>query len=188
MPKPAPQTRPASSGGWPDPLDVCTLRTANLASVRSAKFGMTRNGGKRAHQGIDLVAAPDTPMYAVADGTVYLAKAPRASYGYGHTLVLVVNVDDLPEPQASTFRRVNPSNKTIGFFYAHLSEFSVKGGLVNAGQVIAKSGCSGNAAKMTTITTGAYLHFEVRQKARLKSAGLTDRVDPLLFLSNCSNK
>jgi murein DD-endopeptidase MepM/ murein hydrolase activator NlpD len=149
---------------------------------------MTRNGGKRAHQGIDLIASPGTAVYAVADGTVHLGIAPNASYAYGNTLILVVKVDDLPEPQASVFRKINPDNKTIGFFYAHLGEFCVKGGPVSAGQLIAKSGSSGNAANMTTIATGAHLHFEVRKKALVKAPGLTNRVDPLLFLPKVANK
>jgi len=39
------------------PLKICKLRTAGLASVNSAKFGLVRknaDGTKRAHQGIDL--------------------------------------------------------------------------------------------------------------------------------------
>ena len=42
------------------PLDENRLRTAGLASVNSAKFGMTRrkaDGTPRAHQGIDYEIA-----------------------------------------------------------------------------------------------------------------------------------
>ncbi len=176
------------SGKWRDPLDVCTLRTAGLASKRSAQFGMVRNGGKRAHQGIDLVAAPGTPVYAVADGTVYIGRSPSKAYDYGDTLILEVNVNDLPEAQAAAFRKINPGKRTIGFFYAHLSEFCVKSGPVSGGTIIAKSGCSGNAKDMKTVGTGAHLHLEVRQDALTKCAGLVNRVDPLLFIQNCTNR
>lgn len=91
---PAPRTVPnliatsnSSNGGiWHDPLDSCRLRSAGLASVRGAKFGMVRQGGTRAHQGIDLIAVPGTPLYAVADGTVHLAPAPNSSYPYGNII------------------------------------------------------------------------------------------------------
>jgi murein DD-endopeptidase MepM/ murein hydrolase activator NlpD len=176
-----------ASGRWCDPLDSCRLRSAGLASVRSATFGMVRNGGRRAHQGIDLIAVPGTQLYAVADGTVHLAPAPSSSYAYGNTLLLVVNVDDLPAKQAAAFLAVNQGNRTIGFFYAHLQEFSVKAGPVTVGTVIAKSGSSGNANNMTTVATGAHLHFEVRKEALKRAAGLENRVDPLPFLDHYTN-
>jgi len=145
---------------------------------------MVRNGGRRAHQGIDLIAVPGTRLYAVADGTVHLAPAPSSSYAYGNTLLLVVNVDDLPAKQAAAFLAVNQGNRTIGFFYAHLQEFSVRAGPVTAGTAIAKSGSSGNANNMTTVATGAHLHFEVRKEALMRAAGLENRVDPLPFLDH----
>ena len=179
----------AEGNSWRDPLDVCTLRTAKLASVRSATFGMTRNGGKRPHQGIDLIAVPGTPVYAVANGTVYTHWETAAGKGYGHTLILEVSIDDLPEPQAALARKLNPGERTIGFFYAHLSEFCVKRGTVLCGTMIAKSGSTGNANNMTTIATGAHLHFEVRKDARGNSfRGLENRVDPLPFVKNCTNR
>lgn len=177
----------AGSGTWHDPLSTCTLRTARLASVKSAKFGMVRNNGKRAHQGIDLVAVPGTPVFAVADGTLHLPDPPNAGGDYGKTLILEVNIDDLPERQAAAFRRVNPGRQTIGFFYAHLSEYCAEAGPVSGGTVIAKSGSSGNARGMTSVATGAHLHFEVRLAASIRSAGLNNRADPLPFLVNCTN-
>ncbi|QYF95749.1 LysM peptidoglycan-binding domain-containing M23 family metallopeptidase [Massilia sp. PAMC28688] len=198
-PKPAsPATTPAAAATgpvgdphskWFDPLDTCTLRTAKLAGKKSATFGMVRAGGKKPHQGIDLIAVPGTTVYAVADGEVYLAKSPNESYPYGHSLVLVVNIDDLPPAQAQVFKKVNPGQQTIGFYYAHLSEFLVPNKKpVEAGTPIAKTGDSGNAAGMTTVASGAHLHFEVRKKALLKCKGLENRVDPLPFIVNCTNR
>jgi murein DD-endopeptidase MepM/ murein hydrolase activator NlpD len=191
--KPAEQpekTAPTSgNGGWHDPLAVCTLRTAKLANKTGAEFGWVRNGGKKAHQGIDLIAVPGTPIYAVADGVVYSTKAPTPAYAYGNTLVLEVALKDLPPAQADYFRKVNPGNDTIGFFYAHLSELPAKSPMiVHAGQVIGKSGESGNAKGMSTEPKGAHLHFEARQKAKMVCAGLTNRVDPLPFIQNCTNR
>ncbi|OFA03663.1 LysM peptidoglycan-binding domain-containing M23 family metallopeptidase [Duganella sp. HH101] len=173
---------------WHDPLAVCTLRTAHLASKTGAKFGWTREGGKRCHQGIDLLADPGTEIFAVANGVVHTSKAPNASYAYGDTLVLEVGIDDLPPAQAAVFRKVNPGAKTIGFFYAHLSEMPKKTKTkVYAGDPIGRSGCSGNAKAMKSIALGAHLHFEVRKDALKKCGGLDNRVDPLLFIQNCTN-
>lgn len=179
---------PSAGAKWHDPLDTCTLRSAHLASKVGAKFGWTRKGGTKCHQGIDLIANPGTTIYAVANGVVHSSKAPNDSYAYGNTLVLEVGIDDLPPAQAAVFRKVNPGAKTIGFFYAHLSELPATQKLpVYAGEPIGKSGCSGNANEMTTIALGAHLHFEVRKDALKKCGGLDNRVDPLLFIQNCTN-
>lgn len=182
---------------WFDPLDVCTIRTAHLASKRSAEFGMTRNGGKKEHQGLDLAAEPGTTVRAVANGTVHAAPMPKSGADYGNTLVLEVGINDLPPKQAALFRRDNPKEHTIGFFYAHLSEYEheiqrdSEGNVipitVKAGDVIARTGCTGNAKGMTSIPLGAHLHFEVRQKALLRCKHLDNRVDPLPYIVNCTN-
>ena len=182
-------TQIAPAGRWHDPLAICTLRTAGLAGKTGAMFGWTRNGGKKNHQGIDLAANPGTPIYAVADGIVYSKKSPSSSYAYGNTLVLEVGINDLPEPQAAEFRRINPNARTIGFFYAHLSELpDTPKQIVKSGDVIGKTGSSGNASKMTSIVLGAHLHFEVRLEARKLATGLANRADPLPFIVNCTNR
>lgn len=176
-----------NDSAWHDPLESCVLRTAGLASKVSATFGWTRNNGTRAHQGIDLCADPGTPIHAVADGrTIVLNKAPVGDYG--NVLVLVVDINDLPPEKAAQLRKAGKESGTVGFVYAHLSEMPELPGPVNAGDVIGKTGCTGNAKNMTTIAKGAHLHFEVRLNATLKSTGLTNRIDPLPFISNCPNR
>lgn len=185
----APNTTVDGASRWRDPLAVCTLRTAGLAGKTGAMFGWTRNGGKKNHQGIDLAANPGTPIFAVADGIVYSKQSPSPSYAYGNTLVLEVGINDLPEAQASEFRRINPNARTIGFFYAHLSELpDTNKKIVKCGDVIGKTGSSGNACKMTDISRGAHLHFEVRLEARKLATGLANRADPLPFIKNCTNR
>jgi murein DD-endopeptidase MepM/ murein hydrolase activator NlpD len=206
--KPAPSTERKSSGTpasdhqdkplnvqintesrWHDPLAVCTLRTARLAGKKGAMFGWTRSGGKKCHQGIDLAADPGTPIFAVADGIVYCKPASSPEYAYGNTLILEVGINDLPPAQAAEFRRINPDSQTIGFFYAHLSEMSNNGGKpVKCGQIIGKTGSSGNAKNMTSIALGAHLHFEVRLHPRTTLPGLSNRADPLPFIENCTNR
>lgn len=188
-PAPAKNTAGSAQSKWHDPLGVCTLRTAKLASKKGAQFGMVRKNGTRAHQGIDLVAVPGTPIYAVADGVVYTAPAPDKKYAYGHTLILEVSLKDLPDKQAAYCRKIDPGSETIGFFYAHLSEYPSKSPkIVSAGDIIGKTGESGNAAGMSTVAQGAHLHFEVRLDPKKRSAGLVNRADPLPFIENCTNR
>ena len=62
----------------------CKLRTAGLASVKSAMFGMVRrnaDGSPRAHQGADLAADNGYRCYAVDDGIV--TRVERGNNGYG---------------------------------------------------------------------------------------------------------
>ncbi len=101
----------------------------------SSPYG-TRNG--TIHEGIDIAAPANSPIYAAFDGTVRLAK----NYGdYGNTIVI---------------RHTN-GTETV---YAHNAKNLVAvGDEVEAGDEIALVGKSGNA-------TGNHLHFEVRVNAK----------------------
>ncbi len=176
---------------WRDPLDVCTIRSAKLASVNGAKFGMVRGNGTKAHQGIDLIAVPGTRIYAVADGRAF-AVPQKPGNDYGHTLVLRVGIDDLPDFQRTKVLATMPNATFVYFYYAHLNEMidgdEVRN--VHAGDIIGKTGNTGNATNMVTVASGAHLHFEVRKVAAIaKTPGqpLINRVDPLPYIVNCTN-
>ena len=147
------------------PLDENRLRTAGLASVNSAKFGMVRknaDGTPRAHQGIDLQANKGVAVYAVAAGVI--VGINLGLDGYGYTITLKLN------------------EKNLFAFYAHLSEILVKvGDKVTDGQKIAKTGSTGNAKGMDSIARGSHLHLEFRTKQTV-GRGLVDRIDPLDFV------
>lgn len=90
------------------------------------------------HIGIDLRAAKGTNIYA-ADGGKVTHAAYLGSYGY----LIKIQHDNGDET-----------------YYAHLSKMSVKvGDRVYKGQVIAKSGTTGNV-------TGPHLHFEIRKNGK----------------------
>jgi murein DD-endopeptidase MepM/ murein hydrolase activator NlpD len=147
------------------PLKICKLRTAGLASVNSAKFGLVRknaDGTKRAHQGIDLQANNGDLVLAVGDGQVVGVNLGLNGYGFTITIKL--------------------DGSGLFAFYAHLSEVAIKvGDKVTTGQVIAKTGSTGNAKGMDTIAKGAHLHFEVRMTQSV-GLGLFGRLDPLKFV------
>ena len=145
------------------PLAICKLRVAGLASVNSAKFGMVRknaNGTPRAHQGVDLQAEFGTPIYAVEDGTIVGINMGKDGYGFTITLKF--------------------GDKFA--FYAHLSEIhTTVGHAVSKGELIGKTGSSGNAVGMNTIAKGGHLHFEIRTQQNA-GLGLSSRLDPLDYV------
>lgn len=139
------------------------LRTAKLASVRSAGFGMVRNGGTRAHQGVDLAVPNNYRCYAVDDGVVSFVKTTDDN-GYGRMLIIKLD-------------------RGLYVAYAHLKDIIVKEGQrVKAGDVVALTGSSGNARTMRNMAEGSHLHFEVRTSQH-PGKGLTGRLDPLKYFT-----
>lgn len=148
------------------PIKKPILRTARLASVESAKFGMVRNGGTRPHQGLDFEAKLNTPIYAVENGEVVMVRNEGA-----HGLQVCIMMET--------------ENELNGLyaFYSHLNRTNVSvGDKVFAGDEIGLSGNSGNAKTMKTIETGAHLHFEIRTKI-WAGLGLQNRIDPLPYIN-----
>ena len=94
---------------------------------------------KRHHDGIDIKAPQDTPVYAAADGYIRLAGR---NGGYGN-MVSIEHAD------------------SIITRYGHLNEM-----LVKTGQEIKRGELIGTVGK-TGLTTIAHLHFEVRINGKL---------------------
>ena len=151
-----------------------------------AKFGMTRSNGIRAHQGIDIFAVPGTDVFAVLDGKIVDLYVDKL--GYGLNFYMEVDPKELEKikrknykPKASSGEETYGSNYEPGIQikylrYCHLSEVNVKvGDTVKAGQVIAKTGVTGNASG----TRAPHLHFEIAYEMRGK--GLVNRVDPEMY-------
>ena len=111
-----------------------------------AAYGAKTNG--KSNDGINLAVPEGTPVKAAEDGTV--AYAGNELKGYGNLIL------------------IRHSNGYVTA-YAHASELLVKrGDTIKRGQVIAKSGQSGEVGS-------PQLHFEIRK-------GSTP-VDPLQFLN-----
>ena len=102
---------------------------------RRVSAGYPNYSSGRYHGGVDFPVRKGSPIYASASGTVIIAK--NLNYSYGHYLVV-------------------DHGNGLSTLYAHNSKLLVGvGDHVNKGQVIARSGSTGNS-------TGPHCHFEVR--------------------------
>ncbi|OUY05491.1 LysM peptidoglycan-binding domain-containing M23 family metallopeptidase [Acinetobacter populi] len=175
----------SSNSSWYNPLASCVIRTAGLASARSATFGKVRNNNTRNHQGIDFAANSGTNIIAVANGRIIsIVEEYSSTVNFGAFIVLQCQIDDLPEPQ-KTYARNKVKGDAVWFFYAHLSYIEPKLKTdpdVRAGTILGKTGSSGNASGMSTIEKGGHLHFEARHvSTESPGKGLIGRFDPLPF-------
>ena len=114
---------------------------------RSISAGYPNYSSGRYHGGIDFPVSTGSNVYAAASGTVILVK--YLNYSYGRYLII-------------------DHGDGLSTLYAHNSQILVSvGDKVSAGQVVAKSGSTGNS-------TGPHCHFEVRVNG--------SRVNPLNYL------
>lgn len=140
----------------PAPEPVTTASLPKQEEAASADFRWPARGrviagysGKGANEGINIAVPEGTPVKAAEGGVVAYAGSELKGYG---NLVLIRH----PNGYVSA--------------YAHNGELSVKRGeTVKRGQVVAKSGQTGNVAS-------PQLHFELRK-------GSTP-VDPMPYLNN----
>lgn len=122
-----------------------TLARAPADACLSSGYGPRRGGASRFHHGVDLYTGAPRPALAAGDGIVISAGVQS---GYGKVVAL-------------------RHGSGVETRYAHLSAIApglAKGAQVRAGDVIGRTGETGNA-------TAVHLHYEVRIDGRT--------VDPL---------
>ena len=144
-----------------DPLQIMRIRdNCNPDNT----FGMVRNAGTKAHQGWDLEARLNTPVYAIADGTIEFVEEHDGG-DYGKQICL---------------KFVYGGNLTYYAFYAHLSQIYVSTGQeVHQGNEIGLTGNTGNASNLPA--GQEHLHFEIRTIPH-PGLGLGGRVSPMVLV------
>lgn len=134
----------AAVSGWEVADLTATERLYPLSGFRAdaiiSRFGDSRDGGGRRHEGIDIRAPKGTPILAPFAGRV-IASGQRSRSG---NMVVLLAEDGRTE-----------------LFFAHMQDRDVeRGQRVHAGQRLGTVGDTGNARG-----TVPHLHFEVRIEA-----------------------
>lgn len=132
---------------------------------RTSDFGPRTDpiyGGSSYHAGQDYAAPSDTPIYAIADGTVTFAGGSTAGRS-PNTIVVEHEID----------------GKTYESWYVHMWDHGVQvnvGDKVTAGQQIGLVGSNGNS-------TGPHLHLEIHDPSLGSAEDVETLIDPDAFLS-----
>lgn len=148
----------AGGADYGDPTQQGPLRPMTFPVIGKVSyaddFGAPRSGGTRSHEGTDIMGSKMQPLVAAAAGTVTRLTIPQPSYGYA----LVITDDE-----GWSYHYIHLNNDTPGtddgqaalehVFAAGLE----RGDRVNAGQLVAYLGDSGNAE-----STPPHVHFELR--------------------------
>ena len=114
---------------------------AQISYYRAPLTSYIQTQGIHGYNAVDLAARAGTPIMAAADGTVIVARSGGYNGGYGSYVVI---------------QHANGSQT----LYGHMSSVSAYDGEhVVQGQVIGAVGSTGNS-------TGAHLHFEIRNGIR----------------------
>lgn len=104
-------------------------------------FGVARDGGRRAHHGIDIFAPRGTPVLAATDGVVRSVS---------------------PNTLGGNVVWLNDERRNQSLYYAHLDSHAVNAGQrVRVGDTLGFVGNSGNAR-----TTPPHLHFGIYRRGR----------------------
>jgi peptidoglycan LD-endopeptidase LytH len=150
-----------------------------LRTVNGARFGMTRNGGTRPHQGVDLYALPGTPVFAIADGKIDRVRLNDRDYG--QDILLQFRPVSAWLTHLASVGAVDRDG-ILYAEYAHLASVSVRPGeSVWRGQLLGTSGVTGNADQRYP-----HLHFELR-KIRYPGGGqlgLQNRINPEMVFAH----
>ena len=136
-----------------------SLQRGRIASDLRNTFDDGRDGDKRGHEAIDIMAARGTPVLAVDDGRI--------------TKLF------LSEPGGITVYQLDPSGQ-FAYYYAHLERYAdglTEGQTVRRGAVLGYVGTSGNASP-----DAPHLHFALFRLGPEKQWWKGEPINPFEFL------
>lgn len=172
-----------------NPLKVMKLRKESNGYYKehTGKFGCVRTengrncshpdpnhsyvGKNKPHMGVDLLAFEGTDVFSSVNGTAYLYHKEISGYGK------VISV------KGKLLNLVTQKEEDVYVLYAHLKEINVENGdTVKVGDVIGKTGRSGNASDM--YKAEEHLHLEIlTEKWPSSKKGFNSRKPPLDYFS-----
>jgi murein DD-endopeptidase MepM/ murein hydrolase activator NlpD len=167
---PAAAPRPAPRAALPPPLeaeDLEYLRARTLgvpvAGLRvralTSSFDAPRDGGRRLHLALDLLAARGTPVLSADDGRIWKLRSNALG--------------------GITIYATDPEERFV-YYYAHLDRYHdgvIEGMAVLRGDTLGYVGTTGNAPP-----TVPHLHFQVARLGPDRRWWAGTPVDPLPFL------
>ncbi len=129
-----------------DPCFDPRIAKQKVSSYNGARFGMTRSQGTQVHNGLDLLMARGTDLYAMFDSYIYSIENRT---GYGNCIIMLSK----------------DQGKQIFIMYAHLDHATVSvGAIVQAGDKVAISGDTGNLKEATEQGyVQSHMHLEIRE-------------------------
>jgi len=164
-----------------DPLPNPEITPSNGWNVRGGMFGPTRNCDSNGlncdfHDGIDISAELNTPLYSMHPGTVVERRHPPMDPGEYDRRVRTWGNYVIIESEIN--------GEIIRFRYAHLNEMHVPAGTtVYAGQQIGLTGNTGNAQDNGNIVVLPHVHVQARKVVN----GHESKVDPNDYMSTKFN-
>ena len=149
---------------------------------------MVRNGGITPHQGLDIFAPKGTSVQACLTGIVISVNENAGAFG--KFIIIEVDKSDLDKLKNDYVIKYDGEIENGLSFgdsdkrylrYGHLSEIDVvsKQG-VSAGDIIGKSGNTGNAKDQNV--KARHLHFEITD-AITAGKGLANRTNPAFYVN-----
>jgi murein DD-endopeptidase MepM/ murein hydrolase activator NlpD len=128
----------------------------------------------KVHDGIDLYAALNTPLYSAYDGVVE-AVYNNSTSDLGNYLII---------KSTKSEHLLSNEESTLFIAYSHLqSIFLKKGDIIKQGQLIGYTGNSGNASSIDS-----WRHHVHLQVYRINNSNKYNRVNPIDYITTKFNK
>lgn len=161
------------------------LNARDAGRQGDGRYGMTRDGGRRPHHGIDIAAEVDDPVYAVKDGVVVhiVNNVPGYAQGSFGNEVVILHDDGTYTQYAHLEPAQDAQNSRLQDKHGKDRVLLKTKDIVKAGQQIGSVGRTGNIDNPTaTKKTDTHLHFEVRYGNTGIAKAQRTTIDPLYYL------